>query len=266
MRAVRISTLAIAGLWAVVATAAAQAPAPAPGAPPGAFGVLGMYPQRLTCADLPTFSPPRIEHRLTTAQDGNGALRRAFAAPDSLIVPGGMGAGLQVGQRFFVRRLLPSATHATPSTTRPGVVHTAGWISIVGADTNAAVAHIDHACDGFQAGDYLEPFAPTPMPPAVAPPGPPTFEGMGQLLFGNDGRRSFANGDLIVVNRGATHGVTAGARLSIYRDVKTGGPLVPVGQAIVLTTGADTATVIADRVRDVLMAGDFVALQAPAPR
>jgi hypothetical protein len=99
------------------------------------------------------------------------------------------------------------------------------------------------------------------MPTAIAGAGETKFDDMGQLLFGNDGRRSFANGDIIVINRGSQHGVTAGARLAVFRDVKTGGPLVPVGQAIVLTVGADTATVIADRVRDSLAAGDWVGLQ-----
>jgi hypothetical protein len=140
-------------------------------------------------------------------------------------------------------------------------VHTAGWVTIVGADSFAALARIDHACDGFIKGDYLEPFTASSMPSTVAAPGDTTFDDMGRLLFGNDGRRSFANGDIIVINRGSQHGVTAGARLGVYRDVKSGGPLVPVGQAIVLTVGADTATVIADRVRDSLSAGDWVGMQ-----
>jgi hypothetical protein len=60
--------------------------------------------------------------------------------------------------------------------------------------------------------------------------------------------------------------VTAGARLGIFRDTRTGGPLVLVGQGIVLTVGGDTSTVIADRVRDVLLTGDWVGLQDPNAR
>ena len=123
---------------------------------------------------------------------------------------------------------------------------------------------------------YLEPFVAAPMPTAIAARSPtqftdaaPTttqFTDMGRLMFGTDGRRSFANGDLIIVNRGTAHGFTAGARISIWRDPKTAGPLVEVGSAIVLTVAGDTSTVIADRVRDVLYAGDWVGTQAPAPR
>lgn len=233
---------------------------------PEAFGALGMYPKRLSCSDVPTYSEPRPAHRLAAAHEGDAKLRRAFSTPDTLMVPGGTSVGLQVGQQFFVRRLLLSPSRQKPSTTAPGMVHTAGWITIVGADDFAALARIDHACDGFLKGDFLEPFTPAPMPAAVAAPGTPTFDDMGQLLFGNDGRRSFANGDIIVINRGSQHGVTAGARLGIYRDGKAGGPLIPVGQAIVLTVGEDTATVIADRVRDALTTGDWVGLHDGATR
>jgi hypothetical protein len=233
---------------------------------PASFGSLGMYPKRLSCADLPTYSEPQPTHRLLAAHEGDAKLRRAFASPDMLAIPGGTSAGLQVGQQFFVRRLLTSPNHEKPSAEVPGMVHTAGWITVVGSDEFAALARIDHACDGFLKGDYLEPFVAAPMPSTIATQGAPKFDDMGQLLFGNDGRRSFANGDLIVINRGSTHGVTAGARLGIFRDTKTGGPLVLVGQGIVLTVGGDTATVIADRVRDVLRTGDWVGLQDPNQR
>jgi hypothetical protein len=233
---------------------------------PGSFGTLGMYPKRLSCADLPTYSEPRPTHRLLAAHEGDAKLRRAFAAPDMLAIPGGTSAGLQVGQQFFVRRLLTSPNHEKPSVDTPGMVHTAGWVTVVGSDEFAALARIDHACDGFLKGDYLEPFVAVPLPAAVATQGAPKFDDMGQLLFGNDGRRSFANGDLIIINRGSQHRVTAGARLGIFRDTRTGGPLVLVGQGIVLTVGGDTATVIADRVRDVLLTGDWVGLQDPNQR
>ncbi len=233
---------------------------------PEAFGALGMYPKRLSCADVPTYSEPRPAHRLGAAHEGDGKLRRTFTTPDTLMIPGGTSVGLQVGQQFFVRRLLLSPSRQKPSTSAPGMVHTAGWVTVVGSDDFAALARIDHACDGFLKGDFLEPFTPAPMPGAVAAPGTPRFDDMGQLLFGNDGRRSFANGDIIVINRGSQHGVTAGARLGVYRDVKSGGPLVPVGQATVLTVGADTATVIADRVRGELASGDWVGLHESATR
>lgn len=229
--------------------------------PPNAFGALGMYPKRLSCSDLPTFSEPKPTHRLVAAHEGDGKLRRSFAMPDTLMIPGGTDAGLEVGQQYFVRRLLLSPSKHRPSADHPGTVHTAGWITIVGSDSFAALARIDHACDGFIRGDYLESFTPAALPSAVATPGETAFTDMGQLLFGNDGRRSFANGDIIIINRGSQHGMTAGARLGVFRDVKSGGPLVPVGQAIILAVGADTATVIADRVRDSLSAGDWVGLQ-----
>jgi hypothetical protein len=234
--------------------------------PPAAFGTLGMYPKRLSCADLPVYAEPRPTHYIPAAHEGDAKLRRAFAMPDTVLIPGGTSVGLEPGQQFFVRRLLTSPDRVKPSLTAPGIVHTSGWITVTASDGFSAIARIDYACDGFIAGDYLEPFTPAPMPTALAADGAAQFTDMGQLLFGVDGRRSFANGDLIVVNRGASHGLTAGARLSIFRDPKTAGPLVEVGRAIVLTVAGDTATVIADRVRDALYTGDWVGTQAPATR
>lgn len=250
----RVSAVLCAVMVGVGATTAMAQPT----LPPNAFGALGMYPKRLSCADLPVYSEPAPTHRLSAAHEGDGKLRRAFGPGDTLVLPGGTSSGLQTGQQFFVRRLLLSPDRQKPSATTPGTVHTAGWVTIVGADSVSALARVDNACDHFLKGDYLEPFTPAALPTAVAAPGQPQFTDMGQLLFGNDGRRSFANGDLIVINRGSSHGMTAGARLSVFRDTKNGGPLVPVGHAIVLTVAGDTSTVIADRVRDALTAGDWV--------
>lgn len=229
---------------------------------PGDFGALGMYPKRLGCSDLPVFSEPRPVHRIPAVHEGDAKLRRGFAAPDTLMIPGGTSAGLEPGQQYFVRRLLTSPEHVKPSQATPGTVHTAGWITITASDGFSALARIDHACDGFMRGDYLEPFTAAVLPNTLASDGAAQFTDMGRLLFGTDGRRAFANGDLIVVNRGSAHGLTAGARLSIFRDPKTAGPLVEVGRAIVLAVGDDTATVVADRVRDALYAGDWVGTQA----
>ncbi|MGD9902316.1 MAG: hypothetical protein AB7U83_02505 [Vicinamibacterales bacterium] len=254
----RIASLCALLVTVVAAPVAAQEPLP-----PQAFGTLGMYPKRLSCADLPVFSEPRPVHRLPAAHEGDAKLRRAFAAPDTLVLFGGTSVGLEPGQQFFVRRLLTRPDHRRPSATSPATVHTAGWITITASDDYSALARIDHACDHFLKDDYLEPFAAAPLPTALAAEGATQFTDLGRLMFGTDGRQTFANGDLIVVNRGASHGLTAGARLTIFRDPRTWGPLVEVGRAIVLTVAGDTSTVIADRVRDVLYAGDWVGTQAP---
>ncbi len=259
MRVCAVLCAVMVGMGASVATA--QEPLD-----PSAFGSLGMYPKRLSCADLPVFGVPQVTHRLTAAHAADAKLRRAFGPPDVLALPGGTAAGLAVGQQYFVRRLLPGLQHERPSAANPGIAHTAGWVTVIGADSASALARIDHACDHFLRGDYLEPFTAVPLPSAVAPEGTPKFADMGQLLFGNDGRRSFANGDLIVVRQSAARDMTAGARLSVFRDPKSGGPLVLVGHAIVLAVSGETATVVADRARDALYAGDWVGLDAAPTR
>ena len=144
---------------AAVAPAAAQEPLP-----PGAFGSLGMYPKRLTCADLPAYSEPRPTHRIPSAHEPDAKLRRAFSQPDTLVIPGGTRVGLQTGQQFFVRRVIPNVQRSKPMPWAPATIHTAGWITVTTVDDFSALARIDHACDGFLAGDYLEPFTPSPLP------------------------------------------------------------------------------------------------------
>ena len=63
--------------------------------------------------------------------------------------------GLQPGQRFFVRRLIPAVTTTGP--TPRATIHTAGWVQILGVDTMVSTATVLHACDGILFDDYLEP-------------------------------------------------------------------------------------------------------------
>ena len=101
MRRVALLCAVLVGMGTSVA--AAQEPLP-----PSAFGALGMYPKRLSCSDVPTYSAPRPAHRLAAAHEGDAKLRRAYAAPDTLMIPGGTGAGLEVGQQYFVCLLYTS--------------------------------------------------------------------------------------------------------------------------------------------------------------
>jgi hypothetical protein len=85
-----------------------------------------MYPKRLSCSDVPTYSAPRPVHRLVAAHEGDAKLRRAYSAPDTLMIPGGTGAGLEVGQQYFVRRLLLAPSRQKPSQTCPVCTPPAG--------------------------------------------------------------------------------------------------------------------------------------------
>ena len=66
----------------------------------------------------------------------------------------------------------------TPETPdfRPHSIHTAGWVTIVDAKDNMAVATVTHACDGILEGDYLEPLRRTRSLPTPAADARPDFE------------------------------------------------------------------------------------------
>ena len=84
------------------------------------------------------------------------AIRELLGPGDTLVVSGGSNAGVQTGQRYFVRRLIPAV--ATFGATPRATIHTAGWVQILGVDTMVATATVVHACDGILLDDYLEPF------------------------------------------------------------------------------------------------------------
>ena len=51
---------------------------------------------------------------------------------DTLVINAGSNAGLQAGQRFFVRRVIPAVSVIGP--TPRATIHTAGWVQILGVD------------------------------------------------------------------------------------------------------------------------------------
>src|SRR5687767_10730890 len=56
------------------------------------------------------------------------AIRELLGPGDTLIISAGSNAGLQSGQRFFVRRLIPAVATAGP--TPRATIHTSGWVQI----------------------------------------------------------------------------------------------------------------------------------------
>jgi hypothetical protein len=253
---------------ALVLTAALALPAPA-GAQEdahGPWGHLPIFPSSLACADLPVFGAGVPDApRIVAAQDGNAELRTVFADPDVLTLDRGTGAGVQVGQQFFVRRLLKGPSRSDISPRFPGFIHTVAWIAVTAADERFALAKVSRACDVIRAGDYLEPFAMPALPTAFAPAGKVQWPDMAKILYGRDGRGSMANGDIFSIDRGSSKGLTAGTRMVFYRDIRRGGPLVEVGEGITVAVTPEVATVVATSVKDTLRTGDWVAIRSAEP-
>lgn len=221
--------------------------------------VLSQLEIAVACAPPPTFDLPAGEPlRLIGTQDT--VPRSEYGTGDLLVVNGGTGAGVQLGQQFYVRRAnrfgLDAATHRRGS-------KTGGWIRIVAVNDSTAIATFEHLCNVVGQGDYLEPFVAPVVPPGAdrdEAPGEPDFTAMGQIVAGNENRSDMGAGDFALIDRGSEQGLIPGARMALFRDVGVAGmPLAAVGEAIVISTSATMSLLRITRARDAVHTGDFIA-------
>ena len=212
----------------------------------------------VACAPPPTFDLPAGEpFRIIGTQDA--IPRSEYGTRDLLVVNGGTGAGVQLGQQFYVRRAnrfgLDPATHRRGS-------KTGGWIRIVAVNESTAIATFEHICNTVGQGDYLEPFVTPVIPPGAErdeAPGEPDFTSMGQIVAGNENRNEMGAGDFALIDRGSEQGLKPGARLAVYRDIGVAGmPLASLGEAIVISNSATMSLVRITRARDAVHTGDFI--------
>lgn len=215
-------------------------------------------------------SEPQL--RVVGVQDP--AVRELLGPGDTLVISGGSNAGLQPGQRFFVRRLIPAVS--TFGTTPRATIHTSGWVQILGVDTIVATATVIHACDGILFDDYLEPFVAPLIAARPLPGSTPQYDNMGHIVSGIEGLHTAAPGNVMTIDRGSNSGVVVGQRFLVFRDkrdqhIETTGrskafaavahnsPLVEVGEVLVVAVREDDATVQVTASRDAITHGDLIA-------
>jgi hypothetical protein len=194
--------------------------------------------------------------------------RTLFGERDLLVVDGGVGHGVQIGQVYFVRRSVSSSVYSG----KAKAVVTAGWVRVVAANQGTAIAAVERVCTQIEAGDYLEAFVPPIVPAAsikLDRSGDPDFASPGRVLFGADERASGAAGEYMVIDRGAQQGLEPGARFAIYRNVESwmrdsAGvpaaqlPLASIGEGVVVTTGQTMSVMRIMTARDAVQRGDYV--------
>jgi hypothetical protein len=200
------------------------------------------------------------------------SIRDLIGPPDILVISGGSGAGLETGQRYYVRRV--SKLNADDDL--PATIHTAGWIQILGVDTAVATATILHACDGILLDDYLEPFTEPRISAQPLAGTVPQYENMGKIVTGIEGLHTAAAGNLMTIDRGINAGVVVGQRFLVFRDkrdqmVETTGrtrtfaglaqrsPLVEIGEALVVSARPNDATVQITVAKTAVTTGDLIA-------
>lgn len=185
--------------------------------------------------------------------------RLIYRHGDELTVDAGAGTALAVGQNFVARRYFKAAG-AKGSEERGEL--TAGVVQVVRAGVSATTAVVIHACGELWPGDLLMPFVPEPMPVA-SPSGVPVFRQAARILFGDAGQLMGAPGRMMVIDRGRSHGIHPGQRLTLFRRAR--GRNVVVGEAMVLVVREDSARIRVERANDAIWSGDSAAPQAPRP-
>ena len=249
----RLTTILFTSTCVFVAASSASAQTdPAP---------MSMIETMVACSSPPSLErPAAATPRVMGAQDT--IPRTLFGPRDLLVVDSGLASGIQLNQRFFVRRENRFGTAYGKHTLTS---RTLGWIRIVAVDNSTAIAAVEHACDGIMTKDYLEPFV-APAVPAeattAAPVGEPDFSVLSRVLAGNDDRVTAAPGDMVMIQTGVGSNLTAGTQLAVYRDVRVNAvPLASVGDAVVISVGPNVALARITRARDAVQAGDYMVVR-----
>ena len=212
----------------------------------------------LACGARALAGPADTSIRVGAGRERGKAL---FGPDETLVIKAGTTQGMKVGQEYYVRRVIADRfVHPAGDNMNPSSVHTAGWVRIVEASTDSAIAEVVKVCDAIQEGDYLEPFVKPPIPTGLAD-GEPDFANPGHLMLGDERRQMAAQGDLMVLDRGSDHGLHAGQRLTIFRTTGGGtGPVARIAEATTLVVNPETSVIRIDKTSDAVVVGDLVAI------
>jgi Carboxypeptidase regulatory-like domain len=181
-----------------------------------------------------------------------------YTTGGQITVDGGALNGLEVGQNLVVRRYFRVPRLAGTGSTG---VHSAGLVQIVAVSERSSIAVAIYACDELRTGDFLASFRPEPIRPPE-PRGLPDYGDAARILFADEGQTLGTPGRQMVIDRGSERGIRVGQRLTLFRRRDARGP-TSVGDAIVVATRIDSATIRVDRVNDVISSGDLAAPQIP---
>ena len=211
----------------------------------------------LACAPTLTIMPDRPPVHAMRVVGGQDTVQRVlFGTRDLVAISGGSSAGMQLDQRYAIRRTYTFGHHAKGQLQ---TIHTTGMLRIVAVNDVTAIAQIEQVCDGVIAGDYLEPYVvPAQLLLNENPPATLDFSSLGRVLFGEEERRVAAPGDFVMLARGDAP-LAPGTRVALYRDLQTPGvPLVAIGEGVIVSMQNDSPVMRIISARDAVRGGDYV--------
>jgi hypothetical protein len=220
----------------------------------------------VACAPAPHLGVVPIDAPIVMGNQDTVTRSLVGGDENPLVINGGTDRGVQINQRYFVRRVFRNADDLRSP--EPHLVATAGWLRIVAVNKTMALAAVDHTCSHILEGDYLEPFHTPIVPDNLAVPettGELDFKSLGRVMYGDRERWSAGTGDYMLIDRGANKNVSIGSHFAIYRDREvTGLPLTPVGEATVVSVGPVLSVVRITQARDAVLTRDVVVPRGPA--
>lgn len=214
--------------------------------------------QELACSPQAPLIPPEITVRIAGAPQ---QFKTLYGTGDTILIAAGTASGLQPGQQYFARRVVPDRFTEGLKGYHPISVHTAGWVQIQEVQAETSVAKVVHACDGLLEGDYLEPFV-LPAVPGPAASAQPDYANPAHIILGDERRQMGSVGHYMVVDRGSDQGLQPGQRLTVFRPTLAGtGPKWPIGTGTALVIGTSTSVFQIDSANDAIFVGDLIAVQ-----
>jgi len=199
---------------------------------------------------------PDDSARVLGATDSNP--KTLYGIGERIVIDSGTNRGIQIGQRYFVRRVMEF--HGAPRGR-----DTEGWLRIVASNERTAIAAIEFACDGINVGDHLEPYVEPNLPPYVDrtdATGQLDFTKTARVLYGESGRATGGGKDFMIIDRGEKDGVAVGSRYAIFRNLRVDDvPPVNFAEAIVVTTLDDNALIRITSSRDAVTYGDTLVIR-----
>lgn len=199
--------------------------------------------------------------------------RQHLAEGETVYMNGGSEQGVKVGDRFLILKTVARKVQHPATKHKMGdVVQQVGVLRVVTPQPKGSVAIIERCLDGVEVGDHLVRFtepANLPLqlrtditdPVKVAP-------NSAVVVFARDAHQHTANGDMVIVDKGANDGLKVGDVLLAVRT-KTF-PVGPdddrkkatettthyIGQALVVRTDAQSATCRLLRTTEEILLGD----------
>src|SRR5262249_20123617 len=172
----------------------------------------------VACAPAPYLGVVPIDAPIVMGNQDT-VTRSLVGDQNPLVINAGTDRGVQLNQRYFVRRVYRNADSLRSP--EPHLVATTGWLRIVAVNQTMSLASVDHTCSHILEGDSLEAFHAPVVPDNIAVPettGELDFKAYGRVMYGDRERWSAGTGDFMLIDRGANKNVAIGSHFAIYRD------------------------------------------------